>query len=70
MNNDDYNSPNSNNTDAPFPQVHGQKYGYNELENRQMDLCLLTSEGCNDGSGGVFSLVATISFIPLPLNGH
>ena len=71
---DTYHSPNLNWDDAPFPKVHTKKYGYNELENRLMDLCLLVENPCNSGSGNgtgeVFTLVSTIGFVPLPLHGH
>lgn len=55
--------------DTPFPQYHNKKYGYNELENRQMDLCLLTNTSCNEESG-VFDILGTIGFSPLPYHGH
>ncbi len=65
-----YEPPSYVNQDDPaFPQHHNKKYGYNELENRQMDLCLLTSTSCNAG-GGVFSILAGLDFVPLPLHGH
>lgn len=69
---DPYYSPNSNWDDTPFPKLHDKKYGYNELENRLMDLCLLITEPCNSGGGNgeVFTLVSTIGFVPLPEHGH
>jgi len=67
----DYAPPSENSStynDTPFPQLHDQKYGYNELENRQMDLCLLTNTTCN--AGGVFDVLGSIGFSPLPFRGH
>lgn len=69
---DDYIHPSSNNSttwDPPFPQLHDKKIGYNELKNRQMDLCLLTNTSCNANSG-VFDILGAIEFSPLPLHGH
>lgn len=57
-----------NDNDTPFPQIHTKRYGFNELENRQLDLCLLTSTSCH--SGGVFDILAGIDFVPLPFHGH
>ena len=72
VNHDDYYPPNSNSNDPPFPQLHDEKYEYNELENRQMDLCLLTNTPCSSGgsNGEVFTLLSTIGFVPLPEHGH
>ena len=68
----EYEAPgaNSNNaTQPPFPQYHEKKFGFNELENRQMDLCMLTSTSCQPSSG-VFDVFAHLDFVPLPLHGH
>lgn len=53
------------------------KYGYNDLQRRQNDLCLFlqTTPSCSGGGGtlsktALFSLMKNISFIPLPLHSH
>ena len=69
----EYVAPGANSNNAsipPFPQHHDKKFGFNELENRQMDLCRLTSTSCSNADGGVLDILAHLDFVPLPLHGH
>ncbi len=51
-----------------FPQIHDKKWGFNDLQRRQIDLCTFIQGGC--GSPKLLSTLNSIAFIPLPLQGH
>lgn len=51
-----------------FPQIHDKKWGFNDLQRRQKDLCAFIQGGC--GSPKLLSTLNSIAFIPLPLQGH
>ncbi len=51
-----------------FPQIHDKKWGFNDLQRRQIDLCTFIQGGC--GSPKLLFTLNSIAFIPLPLQGH
>lgn len=56
-----------------YPQLHYQRWGFNDLDRRQKDLCDLIRLPCGVADGGVvpiFSIMRRALFLPLPLKGH
>jgi hypothetical protein len=55
-----------------FPQLHTQRWGFNDLERRKKDLCFFLSMPCGNLSSPIrfFTIMEKISFIPLPFRGH
>ncbi|MGB1294583.1 MAG: hypothetical protein ACPG6V_03825 [Flavobacteriales bacterium] len=67
----DFNHPGDADPDTPFPQIHDNRKGFNELEKRKEDLCLILSNDCsNDVNHNLFRVMSTVRFIPLPEHGH
>jgi hypothetical protein len=53
---------------GPFPQIHTQQWGYNDLQRRQEDLCLFLSQSCTGPT--IIHVMQHIFLIPLPLHSH
>ena len=51
-----------------FPQLHTQRWGYNDLERRKGDLCRFIKYGCNFMDAML--LMESIKFMPLPKGSH
>lgn len=58
---------------GPFPKAHEHRIGFNELERRKEDLCLLANSCCLGFvacSEDLMQLVQQMDFVPLPKGGH
>ncbi|MBK8144197.1 MAG: hypothetical protein IPK62_03940 [Bacteroidetes bacterium] len=73
------NDPHNNNLsagqiDGDYPKLHDQKWGFNDLERRKKDLCILLSMSYNGPANTIpahtLQLVALTDFIPLPQGAH
>ena len=48
--------------------IHTQRWGYNDLQRRQEDLCQFIKYGCNFMDAML--LMESIKFMPLPIHSH
>jgi hypothetical protein len=58
-----------------FPQIHTQRWGFNELERRKKDLCNFVSHTCivevvEVCPNILVKVVQSIKHVPLPIKGH
>jgi len=62
----------SNNLGSEFPYSGNRKNGFNDLERRKADICLLLNADCSGTITihPVAKMIALIRFIPLPEGGH
>lgn len=56
---------------TPFPKLHDNRTGFNDLQRRQMDLCNLANSCCDPTlCPDILSLVEQMAFMPLSKNAH
>jgi len=55
-----------------FPQLHKKRWGFNDLQRRQDDLCRFLKTNCNGSIHqlAVFDILQSIGLIAFPLGGH
>jgi len=53
---------------GPFPQIHTKRWGYNDLQRRQEDLCLFLSQSCTGPT--IIHVMQHIFLMPQPLHSH
>lgn len=62
----------SNNLGNEFPYIGDRKNGFNDLQRRKADMCMLLNADCSGSirKHPVAKMIGLIRFIPLPEGGH
>lgn len=66
------NDPANDNYNGTFPQINDQKWGFNDLQRRMIDLCNFVNADCTvvGGPRSVMQLISLMRFAPFGLGAH